>query len=129
MAYDPKRPRPKASTGETAPVDELLASLGAAEPVEPADPVEPAEPVELAEPAVEPVEPAAEQVISPAAEPKKNPQTNALKAPQASEVPVAAAPEEGTANRAVLLAVAGASLAVAAVLIIWSRRRGSTADD
>jgi hypothetical protein len=117
MAYDPKRPRPKASTGETAPVDELLASLGAAEPVE------------LAEPAVEPVEPAAEQVISPAAEPKKNPQTNALKAPQASEVPVAAAPEEGTANRAVLLAVAGASLAVAAVLIIWSRRRGSTADD
>ena len=123
MAYDPKRPRPKASTGETAPVDELLASLGAAEPVEPA------EPVELAEPAVEPVEPAAEQVISPAAEPKKNPQTNALKAPQASEVPVAAAPEEGTANRAVLLAVAGASLAVAAVLIIWSRRRGSTADD
>lgn len=122
MAYDPKRPRPKASTGETAPVDELLASLGAAEPVEPIDPVEPAEPVE-------PVEPAAEQVISPAAEPKQNPQTNALKAPQASEVPVAAAPEEGTANRAVLLAVAGASLAVAAVLIIWSRRRGSTADD
>ena len=125
MAYDPKRPRPKASTGETAPVDELLASLGAAEPVEPAEPFEPAEHVEP----VEPVEPAAEQVISPAAEPKKNPQTNALKAPQASEVPVAAAPEEGTANRAVLLAVAGASLAVAAVLIIWSRRRGSTADD
>ena len=75
------------------------------------------------------VESVAEKVSPPAAEPKQNLDTNALKAQQASEVPVAAAPEEGTANRAVLLAVAGASLAVAAVLIIWSRRRATTSGD
>ena len=124
MAYDPKRPRPTASTSETAPVDALLASLGAAESAEPAEPV-----VEPVTPGVEPVEPAVESVSESAAEPKQNLDTNALKAQQASEVPVAAAPEEGTANRAVLLAVAGASLAVAAVLIIWSRRRATTSGD
>ena len=100
MAYDPKRPRPAASTSETAPVDALLASVGADET---APKVEDAPKVEAA--------------------------PNGPKPQQASEVPVAAAPEEGTANRAVLLAVAGASLAVAAVLIILSRSRRRSSKD
>ena len=94
MAYDPKRPRPVTSTSETAPVDALLASVGADE-----------------------------------AAPKVDAAPNGPKPQQASEVPVAAAPEEGTANRAVLLAVAGASLAVAAVLIILSRSRRRSSKD
>lgn len=94
MAYDPKRPRPAASTSETAPVDALLASVGADKET-----------------------------------PKVEVAPKGQKPHQASEVPVAAAPEEGTANRAVLLAMAGASLAVAAALIIWSRSRRSSSKD
>ena len=106
MAYDPKRPRPAASTSETAPVDALLASVGADET---APKVEDAPKVEAA--------------------PKVDAAPSGPKPQQASEVPVAAAPEEGTANRAVLLAVAGASLAVAAVLIILSRSRRRSSKD
>jgi LPXTG-motif cell wall-anchored protein len=44
----------------------------------------------------------------------------------ASEVPVAAAPEEGTANRAVLFAgLAGAGLVALLVAIVLRRRRRS----
>jgi len=105
MPYDPKRPRLAALPSDAAPVDALLASVGAHEP----------EPAPSSKTATKPA-PATDQ-------------SNGLKPQQASEVPVAAAPEEGTANRAVLLAVAGASLAAAAGLIIWSLRRASSARD
>ena len=120
MAYDPKRPRPAASPNETAPVDALLASLGADEP---APKAEPAPQVEAPKKATPKAESAQAAVQSNGLKP------NGLKPQQASEVPVAAAPEEGTANRAVLLAVAGATLAVAAVLITWTRRRAASKRD
>jgi hypothetical protein len=100
-AYDPKRPRPSThDEEEPAPVEALL------------DP----EP-ELA------VEPEA------AAEPEavevdlRVPSSNGSGPKVASEVPVAAAPEEGTANRAVVAAALGAAGLVALLVAILLRRR------
>ena len=39
------------------------------------------------------------------------------------EVPVAPAPEEGTANRAVLVAALSGALALLAVVVFWRRHR------
>ncbi|MEI7888034.1 MAG: hypothetical protein WCJ04_11625 [Actinomycetes bacterium] len=125
MAYDPKRPRPAASPNETAPVDALLASLGADEPAPKAEPAPQVEAPKKATPKAE----SAKAESAQAAVQSNGLKPNGLKPQQASEVPVAAAPEEGTANRAVLLAVAGATLAVAAVLITWTRRRAASKRD
>lgn len=100
--YDPKRPRPTTvdEADEPAPVEALLA---------PAAPEAVAPEVDLR---VQPVAGVAEVAERPAA--------------TASEVPVAAAPEEGTANRAVLFAgLAAVGVVGVFVALILRRRRRS----
>jgi hypothetical protein len=102
--YDPKRPRPTAvdEADEPAPVEALLA------PVAP----------EVAAPAL----------AAPEVDLRDQRGSGVGERPGvvASEVPVAAAPEEGTANRAVLFAgLAGAGLVALLVAIVLRRRRRS----
>lgn len=97
--YDPKRPRPTAvdEADEPAPVEALLA-------------------------------PAASEVATPEVDLRDQRGSGVGERPGvvASEVPVAAAPEEGTANRAVLFAgLAGAGLVALLVAIALRRRRRS----
>jgi len=105
-AYDPKRPRPVVDRDAPAPVEALI------EPPAPA--------------------PAPEPVVVPAAEPVVVPEpVTELRAPArqdggspGSDVPVAAAPEADTANRAVMLVMVSAAVAgVIALLLLLRRRR------
>lgn len=102
-AYDPKRPRPAELRDEPAPVDALLEP---AAPTPPAAPATPESPPLSASPSV--TDPPAVEVIG--------------SGPNGTEVPVAPAPEVGTANRAVLYAALGVG-AVAAVVLLLLRRR------
>lgn len=136
MAYDPKRPRPKAESDEPAPVEALLDADDAepssllADPAAFADPEVIAELEDLveAEDAVEPVElvvlgrgmNGAASNGSAAISAASNGSGSRL----APEVPVAPAPETGTTNRAVLAAVlAGSLLAVLTFVVLRRRRR------
>jgi hypothetical protein len=97
--YDPKRPRPTAvdEADEPAPVEALLA-------------------------------PVAPEAAAPDVDLRDQRGSGVGERPGvvASEVPVAAAPEEGTANRAVLFAgLAGAGLVALLVAIVLRRRRRS----
>jgi hypothetical protein len=111
-AYDPKRPRPSGGgSEEPAPVDALLdpsPGTGSTETVKVDDPA-PADSeaieVDLRDAASHGA-PSPEQVVG-------------------SDVPVAAAPDEGTANRAVMVAAltaAGLLALVVAVLLLRRRR-------
>jgi hypothetical protein len=95
-AYDPKRPRPAELSDDPAPVDALLEPT--AVPATPTD--------------------------APAAAPE--PASTGRAAHAGAEVPVAPAPEVGTTNRAVLVAAAGVSAVLVAVLVVLRlRSRGS----
>lgn len=121
--YDPKRPRPSAGeTEEPAPVEAMLSpepvQLETAPP-EPASPepvsAEPVSPGNSGTPDEAEVEVDLRVVAS---------NGSASKAPR--EVPVAPAPEQGTANRALLAAAAGSAAVLALVVaVLWRRRRRS----
>ena len=92
-AYDPKRPRPAELRDDPAPVDALL------EPTAPAP--------------------------TPAPEVLPEPEPTVVAVPASAngtEVPVAPAPEVGTANRAVLYAALGLGALVTVVLLVLRRR-------
>ena len=149
-AYDPKRPRPSASTpaDDPAPV-EALRDPAPADPA-PADPtpapVEPArdEPApaeaaspeaaspEAASPEAGPLETEPEDEAAPAAETSAEPAVTsgialngssgaASRTP--SDVPVAPAPQTGTANRAVVIAAAVSAIVALLVVVLLARRR------
>lgn len=101
-SYDPKRPRPSAGeTEEPAPVEALL-SPGPETP-EPASADDAAVEVDL-------------RVVA----------SNGSAPKAARDVPVAPAPEQGTANRAILAAAAGSAVVLALVVVVlWRRRRRS----
>jgi hypothetical protein len=124
--YDPKRPRPTAASEDPPPVEALLepptsevpavvpsATEGQPEGPGPSGsgdtPPRPSEPDAPSEPAVE-VD-------------LREPSTNGSTGRAHHEVPVAPAPEEGTANRAVLVAALSGVLALVAVLVVWRRHR------
>lgn len=131
--YDPKRPRPSAGeTEEPAPVEAMLSP----EPVQlETAPPEPASPEPVSAEPVSP-EPVSAEPVSPGnsgtpdeAEVEVDLRVvasngSASKAPR--EVPVAPAPEQGTANRALLAAAAGSAAVLALVVaVLWRRRRRS----
>ncbi len=139
-AYDPKRPRPSASTpaDDPAPVEALL-DPAPADPA-PADPtpapVEPARdepaPAEAASPEAGPLETEPEDEAAPAAETSAEPAVTsgialngssgaASRTP--SDVPVAPAPQTGTANRAVVIAAAVSAIVALLVVVLLARRR------
>jgi len=136
-AYDPKRPRPSAGSSEDpAPVDTLLdpsPTTGATEQVRVAEPVLSEVPVE--DTAEVPVEDPAEVPAVPVPAGEDTVEVDLRDSPLAaatsanprvgSEVPVAAAPDEGTANRAVLIAALSATgvVAVVAAILLLRRRR------
>lgn len=100
-AYDPKRPRPAELRDDPAPVDALL------EPMAPAP------------------TPAPEVAPTPAPEVLPEPEPTVVAVPASAngtEVPVAPAPEVGTANRAVLYAALGLGALVTVVLLVLRRR-------
>jgi hypothetical protein len=107
-AYDPKRPRPADLIDAPAPVDSLLDRADSS----PGPPV-----VDVTGPMPEPLDDAADERVTLGTEPE--PVHLAGRSP---EVPVAPAPQVGTANRAVLVASVGVSTAVLAVLV-WLRLR------
>lgn len=146
-AYDPKRPRPSASTpaDDPAPVEALL---DRAEPNVPAESVTP--PVSITPPESvtppesdapvesDPVEPARDEPRPTARDDELSGESGPAagiaingtapggsRSPHTpSEVPVAPAPETGTANRAVLIAaVVSSTLALVLVVLLARRRR------
>lgn len=135
--YDPRRPRPaRPDESDAAPIEALLGAVepSAAEP-EAAEPdrgatepdvgaVDDAPVGELAAEALEPaVDLRAARPVSTGPTANGSGPTGAR--PAVSDVPIAPAPDEGTANRAVLAAgiVASAVLAVLVVLLLRRRRR------
>ncbi len=104
-AYDPKRPRPSVGDAdEVAPVEALLdAGTPASEPM-----------VEVHD---------AHRGPDPTEVDLRDASPNGSSVRQRSDVPVAAAPEEGTANRAMLFAGLGAAAVVALVVAVLARRR------
>jgi hypothetical protein len=109
MGYDPKRPRPSVAT--ESQVDALI------EPVTPV--VEPLAAVP------EVPEPAADAPVTDAVTVEDAPPSPEAPAPSSDRppTPVVPAPAEGTANRAVLAAVAVAVAAFVAVVVLLRRRR------
>lgn len=100
-AYDPKRPRPAQLSDDPAPVDALL------EPTAP-----------TSTPATE----RAADVPAPDAPPVVVTAGADRASANGADVPVAPAPEVGTANRAVLYAALGVGSLVAVVLVLLRRR-------
>ena len=103
--YDPKRPRPStAAEDDPAPVEALL------------------EPTEVVEDVAE--QPSADaDVVDGAVEVDLREASTNGSSRSTHEVPVAPAPEEGTANRAVLVAAFSGVALVVVVLGLWFRRR------
>jgi LPXTG-motif cell wall-anchored protein len=99
--YDPKRPRPVVDRDEPAPVEALIEPAGAPPEV-------------VVPPAPRVVEPAAPTVVEPAERPFP---------PTLSDTPIAPAPPEGTANRAVMFVMAGAAAVSLLALLVLRRRR------
>ncbi len=149
-AYDPKRPRPSASTptDDPAPVEALLDPATPAPTESPEARVEPADaagsadaagptesdaaPDAVAPDAVAPEGTSPEVTVPDAApvetEPDPTPgialNGSSGTAPRtSSEVPVAPAPRTGTANRAVLIAAAVSSVVALLVIVLLARRR------
>ncbi len=117
-SYDPKRPRPSATADDIAPIEAILdpSATDATPPdaIDDASDVEPIEPIEE----VEEVEEVDLRVGPGAGSPEPLLQAGG------SEVPIAPAPEENTANRAVLAAVLVGVAALVAVIVVVRRRRG-----
>lgn len=110
-SYDPKRPRPSADD-DVAPIEAILdPSVTHATAVDEADDGETIEELEELEEVDLRVDPGA-------GPPEPLPRAGG------SEVPVAPAPEEDTANRAVLAAVLVGVVALLAVIVVVRRRRG-----
>lgn len=147
-AYDPKRPRPSASTptDDPAPVEALLDPVGAELADEAPDgadsstdgttdtvPGEDRSPRDStiddddehppAEPAVVPGIMLNGSVVSETSSSIGPPSGAAVPGRTASEVPVAPAPASGTANRAVLIAAVVSSIVAALVVVLLARRR------
>lgn len=123
-AYDPKRPRPSTgSSEEPAPVDALLdpsPSTGSTQAVRIDEPP----PADGSGSAGEPESAGKETVEVDLRDPSSNGPTNPNHV-VGPEVPVAAAPDEGTANRAVMIAAltaAGVFALIVAILLLRRRR-------
>jgi hypothetical protein len=108
-SYDPKRPRPSAATADdVAPIEAILdptpAEVATVD-VEEEAPIGTPDEVDLR------VEPGPRSPAS-------------VQQTGGSEVPVAPAPEENTANRAVVAAVLVGVAAILALIFVMRRRRG-----
>ncbi|CAN5676017.1 hypothetical protein BH10ACT3_BH10ACT3_02060 [soil metagenome] len=129
MAYDPKRPRPASGSEDPPPVDALLGPTDDATSDEPTGEIEAIDVRDPGSPAPEPTapEPTAPEPMAPEAatldRPHSGSGSNGYGPRTSPEVPVAPAPEEGTANRAVLAAVFGGSALFVLLLVLWRRRR------
>lgn len=126
-AYDPKRPRPSSTSDpdEPPPVDALLEpapDTPAPEAAADAPPAEDAGPgADAPEPDARDPEQVDEVDLRTAASTSGNGSRPAPK--RVTEVPIAPAPEEGTANRAVLIAALVSTTAVAVLVALLLRRR------
>lgn len=104
--YDPKRPRPVARDGDVAQVDALLGPSTATSTDD------------------RPSGSRVEDDSVPDGDPKPNAaEVPAAPPPSGSDVPVVAAPVEGTVNRAVLGAVVVALITIVTTIVIVRRRR------
>jgi hypothetical protein len=122
--YDPKRPRPSAaSEDDPPPVDALLEPV-ADEPRTPDEPT-PSPSPSAAGDAPGDERPEADELSDARVEVDlRETSSNGSSARAGHEVPVAAAPEEGTTNRAVLVAaVSGVTLVVLVLAVLLRRRR------
>lgn len=116
--YDPKRPRPSAAADDDPPPVDALLEPAADESGTPGEPPPSPSPSPSQDAPGEEIPDDAVEVDLRAAS------SNGSSARASHEVPVAPAPEEGTTNRAVLVAaVSGVTLVVLVLAVLLRRRR------